>query len=119
MVIWPPETNADGRDFQCLQFSSPPLHPDGHRRRKPWDSSTPDYIQCATRGESNTCRLQWSTTQTISVRMEVKHGQSEDGEEFNMTVGNTDNDVRERHTLQINFPEVLLLLCRFHTWQAW
>jgi hypothetical protein len=51
--------------------------------------------------------------------MEVKHGQSEDGEEFNMTVGNTDNDVRERHTLQINFPEVLLLLCRFHTWQAW
>lgn len=46
-------------------------------------------------------------------------GKNEDGEEFNMTVANTDNDVHECHALQINFPEVLLLLCRFHTWQAW
>ncbi|KAG1724782.1 hypothetical protein EDB19DRAFT_1897860 [Suillus lakei] len=37
-------------------------------------------------------------------------GKNKDGEEFNMTVANTDNDVHERHALQINFPDVLLLL---------
>ncbi|KAG0692955.1 hypothetical protein DFH29DRAFT_985619 [Suillus ampliporus] len=37
-------------------------------------------------------------------------GKNKDGEEFNMTVANTDNDVHECHALQINFPDALLLL---------
>jgi hypothetical protein len=41
------------------------------------------------------------------------------GEEFSISVANTDNDARERHALQANWPDILLILCMFHTYQAW
>ena len=41
------------------------------------------------------------------------------GEEFSISVANTNNDARERHALQANWPDILLILCMFHTYQAW
>ncbi|KAJ7463288.1 hypothetical protein FB451DRAFT_1043328, partial [Mycena latifolia] len=46
-------------------------------------------------------------------------GKNADGEDFDIAVGNTDNDPRERHALQQNWALIILLLCMFHTWQAW
>jgi hypothetical protein len=46
-----------------------------------------------------------------------KHLQT--GEEFIISVANTDNDPRKRNTLSSNWPNSFLLYCRFHTWQAW
>ncbi|KAF7332853.1 hypothetical protein MVEN_02390300 [Mycena venus] len=46
-------------------------------------------------------------------------GWNEAGEEFEITVGNTDNDTREQHALEGNWALILLLLCMFHVWQAW
>ncbi|KAJ7449970.1 hypothetical protein B0H11DRAFT_1743364, partial [Mycena galericulata] len=46
-------------------------------------------------------------------------GQNEAGEDFEFTVGSTDNDSRERHALHANWCLILLLLCMFHVWQAW
>ncbi|KAF8119572.1 hypothetical protein EV363DRAFT_1461654 [Boletus edulis] len=36
-----------------------------------------------------------------------------------MCVAITDNDTREQFALKANWDDVLLLLCRFHMWQAW
>ncbi|KAI0747612.1 hypothetical protein C8Q80DRAFT_1104039, partial [Daedaleopsis nitida] len=41
------------------------------------------------------------------------------GEKFCPFLGVTDNDVRERHAMSTIWPNILLLLCLFHTWQAW
>ena len=46
-------------------------------------------------------------------------GTNELGEQLNIKVGNTDNDIRERTALTNNFPGIFLLLCIFHIWQAW
>jgi hypothetical protein len=46
-------------------------------------------------------------------------GKNEDGETFEICVGNTDNDTRERFALAEIWPNITLLLCMFHTWQAW
>ncbi|KAK6974774.1 hypothetical protein R3P38DRAFT_3239002 [Favolaschia claudopus] len=46
-------------------------------------------------------------------------GRNEAGEEFEIAVGNTDNDTRERTALQEIWAAILLLLCMFHVWQAW
>ena len=46
-------------------------------------------------------------------------GRNELGEEFNIKVGNTDNDAHERTALTCNFDGIFLLLCIFHIWQAW
>ncbi|KAK6968941.1 hypothetical protein R3P38DRAFT_3337425 [Favolaschia claudopus] len=46
-------------------------------------------------------------------------GKNEEGESFDVQVAATDNDPRERYGLRQNWPEVLLLLCIFHVWQAW
>ncbi|KAJ7483905.1 hypothetical protein B0H11DRAFT_1722928, partial [Mycena galericulata] len=46
-------------------------------------------------------------------------GTNSAGEEFEMTVASTDNDPRERYGLQQNWALAYLLLCIFHTWQAW
>ncbi|KAJ7233622.1 hypothetical protein C8J57DRAFT_1532157 [Mycena rebaudengoi] len=46
-------------------------------------------------------------------------GKNADGEEMDVSVAGTDNDPRERYGLTANFPHILLLLCMFHTWQAW
>ncbi|KAJ6557769.1 hypothetical protein B0H19DRAFT_945764 [Mycena capillaripes] len=46
-------------------------------------------------------------------------GTNDAGKEFDISVGNTDNDPRERHGLQGNWVLILLLLCMFHVWQAW
>ncbi|KAJ8508307.1 hypothetical protein ONZ45_g9395 [Pleurotus djamor] len=43
----------------------------------------------------------------------------QNGESFNIRVGNTDNDKRERYALQQNWPDIQLILCTFHSWQAW
>jgi hypothetical protein len=51
-----------------------------------------------------------------------KHGMGKHlitGEEFSITVANTDNDARECHGFQANWPNILLILCMFHTYQAW
>ncbi|KAK6988928.1 hypothetical protein R3P38DRAFT_2803880 [Favolaschia claudopus] len=46
-------------------------------------------------------------------------GKNEEGESFDVKVAATDNNTRERFGLRQNWPEVLLLLCIFHVWQAW
>ncbi|KAK7022507.1 hypothetical protein R3P38DRAFT_3317690 [Favolaschia claudopus] len=46
-------------------------------------------------------------------------GRNEAGEEFEIAVGNTDNDARERTALQETWAAIMLLLCMFHVWQAW
>jgi hypothetical protein len=46
-------------------------------------------------------------------------GKNELGEEFCISVGNTDNDSRERTALTNTWPGIFLLLCIFHVWQAW
>ncbi|KAJ3515621.1 hypothetical protein NMY22_g14404 [Coprinellus aureogranulatus] len=46
-------------------------------------------------------------------------GTNSDGEKFEISVGNTDNDARERAALSHHFPDALLLLCSFHMMQAW
>ncbi|KAF9552532.1 hypothetical protein CPC08DRAFT_646787 [Agrocybe pediades] len=48
-----------------------------------------------------------------------KMGTNPDGEAFCISVGNTDNDPRERTALTSNWPDISLLLCMFHIWQAW
>ncbi|KAJ7748874.1 hypothetical protein B0H16DRAFT_1319578, partial [Mycena metata] len=46
-------------------------------------------------------------------------GQNDAGEQFDIVVGSTDNDPRERFGLHGNWAAILLLLCMFHVWQAW
>ncbi|KAJ7750580.1 hypothetical protein B0H16DRAFT_1842673 [Mycena metata] len=46
-------------------------------------------------------------------------GTNEVGEEFEVMVGSTDNDPRERSGLNKTWSLILLLLCIFHVWQAW
>ncbi|KAJ7183914.1 hypothetical protein C8R46DRAFT_1210048 [Mycena filopes] len=46
-------------------------------------------------------------------------GKNAEGEEFTMEVASTDNDPRERFGLRETWLGVYLLLCMFHTWQAW
>lgn len=46
-------------------------------------------------------------------------GTNELGEQFDIKIGNTDSDIRERTALTRNFPGIFLLLCIFHVWQAW
>ncbi|KAK7014180.1 hypothetical protein R3P38DRAFT_3322138 [Favolaschia claudopus] len=46
-------------------------------------------------------------------------GRYEAGEDFEIAVGNTDNDARERTALQETWAAIMLLLCMFHVWQAW
>ncbi|KAJ7432705.1 hypothetical protein B0H11DRAFT_2378902 [Mycena galericulata] len=46
-------------------------------------------------------------------------GTNDAGEQFEMCVGSTDNDPRERFAIQKNWAFAFLLLCIFHTWQAW
>jgi hypothetical protein len=52
-------------------------------------------------------------------RWRVGMGTNADGEEFDIRVGNTDNDLHERFALGKIQPDVFLILCMFHTWQAW
>ena len=52
-------------------------------------------------------------------RWKVQMGTNVHGEEFDMRVGNTDNDTHERFALQQNWTLIFLLLCMFHSWQAW
>lgn len=46
-------------------------------------------------------------------------GKSSEGEDFDIKVVLTDNDLHERNALAQVYPDVLLLLCRFHITQAW
>ncbi|KAJ8464000.1 hypothetical protein ONZ45_g17388 [Pleurotus djamor] len=46
-------------------------------------------------------------------------GKNEKGESFEICIGNTDNDTRERQALQNNWPNIHLTLCMFHIWQCW
>jgi hypothetical protein len=46
-------------------------------------------------------------------------GKNEAGETFCVSIATTDNDPRERHALQVNWPDSFLVLCMFHTYQAW
>ena len=41
------------------------------------------------------------------------------GESLIFAVSNTDNDPRERSALTTHWPDISLLLCIFHIWQAW
>ncbi|KAJ7656078.1 hypothetical protein DFH06DRAFT_1328908 [Mycena polygramma] len=49
----------------------------------------------------------------------VGMGTNEAGETFNLHCAITDNDPRERTGLQYNWEAIILLLCMFHSWQAW
>jgi len=46
-------------------------------------------------------------------------GVNECGEAFDIRIGSTDNDPRERSALTKNWSNILLLLCIFHIWQSW
>ncbi|KAF8880971.1 hypothetical protein BD779DRAFT_1675636 [Infundibulicybe gibba] len=46
-------------------------------------------------------------------------GTNDAGEAFEISIGNTDNDPRERAALSANWPNIFLILCMFHVWQAW
>ncbi|KAG2145254.1 hypothetical protein DEU56DRAFT_934815 [Suillus clintonianus] len=46
-------------------------------------------------------------------------GLNDAGEPFNIAVGNTDNDIRERYALTKHWPSIHLILCLFHMWQSW
>lgn len=46
-------------------------------------------------------------------------GTNSDGDPFTPYVGVTDNDTRERTAMTSLWPDISLLLCLFHTWQAW
>ncbi|KAF7307997.1 hypothetical protein MKEN_01161400 [Mycena kentingensis (nom. inval.)] len=63
----------------------------------------------------------YNTTLLTDVIREYKEamGRNAAGEAFEVTVGTTDNDTRERNALRAIFPGILLLLCMFHVWQAW
>jgi len=45
-------------------------------------------------------------------------GVNEENEAFEICVGNTDNDTRERNALQGTWLSIHLILCLFHTWQS-
>ena len=49
----------------------------------------------------------------------AKMGRNDQNEELDIKVGLTDNDVRERAALSLNWTGTFLLLCIFHIWQAW
>ncbi|KAF8152258.1 hypothetical protein B0H34DRAFT_677651 [Crassisporium funariophilum] len=49
----------------------------------------------------------------------AKMGQNDLGKEFDISIGNTDNDSWERKALLANWKGMFLLLCMFHVWQAW
>jgi hypothetical protein len=55
----------------------------------------------------------------LLARWKMAMGTNEAGEEFNIKVVFTDNDTHERNAPSLVFPDALLLLCRFHTAQAW
>ncbi|KAG6379017.1 hypothetical protein JVT61DRAFT_11439 [Boletus reticuloceps] len=46
-------------------------------------------------------------------------GKNTCSEEFSVSVAITDNDTRKRFALKATWDGVFLILCRFHTWQAW
>ncbi|KAJ7165212.1 hypothetical protein C8R46DRAFT_901169 [Mycena filopes] len=46
-------------------------------------------------------------------------GKNAEGEEFTVEVASTDNDPRKRFGLRETWLGIYLLLCMFHTWQAW
>ena len=46
-------------------------------------------------------------------------GKNAAGEDFEIKVANTDNDPCEWHGLQMNWNDIRLILCMFHTWQSW
>ncbi|KAJ7060170.1 hypothetical protein C8F01DRAFT_1254295 [Mycena amicta] len=58
-----------------------------------------------------------SMYQTQSIQ--DRNGSNAAGEQFDVTVATTDNDTREHKALLSNWPDILLLLCIFHTWQSW
>jgi hypothetical protein len=57
--------------------------------------------------------------QDLLSRWKQAMGRNDAGEDFEIKVVFTDNDTRERNALSAVFPGALLLLCRFHTAQAW
>ncbi|KAJ7048596.1 hypothetical protein C8F01DRAFT_1266924 [Mycena amicta] len=56
---------------------------------------------------------------TLLSQYKTAMGSNAAGEQFNVTVATTDNDTREHKALLSNWPDILLLLCIFHTWQSW
>ena len=55
----------------------------------------------------------------LLTRFKLAMGTNDDGEDYEICVGNTDNDPRERNALTIVWSNIFLLLCLFHVWQAW
>ena len=52
-------------------------------------------------------------------KFKAQMGKNNQGEDFSILIGNTDNDIRERTALCSNWQEIFLILCMFHIWQAW
>ena len=46
-------------------------------------------------------------------------GKNTAGKDFEIKVANTDNDPHEWHGLQMNWNDIWLIPCMFHTWQSW
>ncbi|EJF55564.1 hypothetical protein DICSQDRAFT_73485, partial [Dichomitus squalens LYAD-421 SS1] len=46
-------------------------------------------------------------------------GTNPEGVQFQPQVAVSDNDIKERHAMTSVWPDIKLLLCLFHTWQAW
>jgi len=79
------------------------------------------YILFSAREEAKATHADYNTqilTELLQ-RFKVGMGQNAAGEEFEVRVGITDNDIRERNALSTVWPNIHLLLCMFHVWQAW
>ena len=79
------------------------------------------YILFSAREETKATHADYNTNILTELlqRFKVGMGQNEAGEEFEIRVGITDNDIRERNALSTIWPNIHLLLCMFHVWQAW
>lgn len=79
------------------------------------------YILFSAREETKATHADYNTNILTELLQwfKVGMGQNEAGEEFEIRVGITDNDIRERNALSTVWPNIHLLLCMFHVWQAW
>ena len=79
------------------------------------------YILFSAQEHSKATHADYNTRILTELLQQFKDGmgRNEAGEEFEIRVGITDNDVHERNALSTVWPNIHLLLCMFHVWQAW
>lgn len=76
---------------------------------------------CTSRKNTKAAHADYNTKllATFLNRLKTALGRNLLGESFEIPVAITDNDARERAALHTTWENILLMLCIFHTWQAW